>query len=435
MLASIPTTYRPRAAERPYQPLGAALALFLDRSPEVVLEGPAGTGKSRALLEKAHLCATKYAGSRILLVRKTRESMTESVLVTWESKVLPEGHPALAGPARANRQAYAYPNGSTVVVAGLIANGKDQRAKVMSTEYDMILIFEATELSEHEYEQLLTRLRNGVMPYQQQLSDCNPDAPTHWLHQRCDAGVAVVHFSRHADNPAITPQYLATLDRLTGHRRARLRDGRRAAAEGLVYDNFDAAVHIVERFTIPPEWVRVRVIDFGYTNPFVCQWWAIDGDGRLYRYREIYMTQRTVEEHARAISAHPEPVAMTICDHDAEDRATLHAHGIGTTAAHKEVRLGIQAVQERLRIAGDGRPRLMLLRDSLVERDERLAEAKRPWSTDQEFDSYRWPQGIDGRALKEEPVKADDHGLDCVRYLVTQIDRYGGVASVGVRWL
>ena len=30
------------------------------------------------------------------------------------------------------------------------------------------------------------------------------------------------------------------------------------------------------------------MVDFGYTNPFTCQWWAMDHDGRLYLYREIF---------------------------------------------------------------------------------------------------------------------------------------------------
>ena len=39
---------------------------------------------------------------------------------------------------------------------------------------------------------------------------------------------------------------------------------------------------------------RFITIDFGYNNPFVAQWWALSGDGVLYRYREIYVTKRLV---------------------------------------------------------------------------------------------------------------------------------------------
>ena len=116
------------------------------------MEGPAGTGKTRTALEKLHFCAQKYPGMRGLIVRKTRESLTESALVTFEEKVLPAGSPLAAGAARATRRSYVYPNGSEVV-AGLIANHRDLRAKVMSTEYDPVVAVEATELTEHDWEQ------------------------------------------------------------------------------------------------------------------------------------------------------------------------------------------------------------------------------------------------------------------------------------------
>src|SRR4051794_38595855 len=103
-------------AQRAYRPFGSARSLMFDRSPEVVISGPAGTGKSRACIEKLHLCALNYPGMRGLIVRKTRESLTESALVTFEAKVLPEGSPIARGPQRRLRQAYHYPNGSEVVV-------------------------------------------------------------------------------------------------------------------------------------------------------------------------------------------------------------------------------------------------------------------------------------------------------------------------------
>jgi hypothetical protein len=75
------------------------------------------------------------------------------------------------------------------------------------------------------------------------------------------------------------------------------------------------------------QWRKIRAIDFGYVNPFVCQWWAIDNDGRMFRYRELYMTGRTVKDHADKINllSSGESYEATICDHDAEDRATLAA--------------------------------------------------------------------------------------------------------------
>lgn len=88
----------PPAESRPYTPYGAAGQLFYARAAEVLLAGPAGTGKSRACLEKLHLAAMKYPGMRGLIVRKTRESLSESGLVTFEDKVLPEQSRLKEGP-------------------------------------------------------------------------------------------------------------------------------------------------------------------------------------------------------------------------------------------------------------------------------------------------------------------------------------------------
>jgi phage terminase large subunit len=405
--------------QKPYQPYGGAEQLFYCKEKYILIEGPAGTGKTRAILEKVNLCASKYPGIRALFVRKTRKSLTESVLVTFEEKVLPSGSPILAGPTREHRNGYHYPNGSTIVVGGM-----DNPDRIMSTEYDIICSFESTELTEDDGEKITTRLRNGMMPYQQWIADCNPGAPTHWLNQRANAGKMHRILSRHKDNPTITQDYLNTLNDLTGARHSRLYKGLWAAQEGMVYD-YDAAIHLINTITVPSSWTKFRIIDFGYTNPFVCQWWAQDPDDRIYRYREIYFTKRLVRDHAMLINqlSKGERFSATIADHDAEDRATLHAEGIHTIAAIKDISPGIQAVQQRLKIRGDGKPGLFLIRDSLVERDESLAEAKKPTCTEQEFDSYVWPKGMDGKPIKEAPVKVDDHGMDCVRYLCMYLQK------------
>jgi phage terminase large subunit len=429
---------------RPYRPLGAALQLLRCRDPEVLISGPANTGKSRACLEKLHLAASKYAGMRGLILRKTRESLTESALVTFEDKVVPAGHPILRGAKRNARHAYYYPNGSIIVVGGFKQSGLDQQQKVMSTDYDLIFAQEAIELTENEWERALTRLRNGVMPYQQLIADTNPDAPTHWLKRRCDSGKTKMLLSRHEDNPTVTAEYLAKLENLTGTRYLRLRLGRWVQSEGVVYEGWDAALHLIDRFEIPWAWPRYWSVDFGYTNPFVCQFWAVDPDGRLYRYREIYQSKRLVEDHAGAMlrilqeecslvrRANPHmtdaqirsslaPRAI-VCDHDAEDRATLERRlHMSIEQAKKDVSPGIQGVAARLRVAGDGKPRLFLLRNSVVERDPVLDEDKKPQCTEEEMDAYVWDLGS-GRKKGEVPLDKDNHGMDAMRYLVARVD-------------
>ncbi len=414
-----------------YSPRGACLEAFHRRDPEVLVAGPAGTGKSRACLEKLHTMCLLNPNMRGLIVRKTAVSLSSTALVTWRRDVIAEaltaGVVTFYGGSAEEPAQYRYANGSKVILGGL-----DKSIKIMSSEYDLIYVQEATELLEDDWEALTTRLRSNVVSFQQLLADCNPSTPTHWLKTRCDRGQTVMLESRHEDNPTLFDdtgtitvsgaEYISKLDALTGPRYLRLRKGVWAAAEGVIYDEWDSAVHLIDPYPIPDEWRRIWVVDFGYVNPFVLQCWAIDPDGRMILYRELYHTERLVEDHARQIMSivapngtwlEPKP-SHIICDHDAEGRATLDKHlGRSTTPAVKTVLDGIQMVQTRIR-AG----RLLIMRDCRVERDQALADTSKPTCTAEELPGYIWAD-----TLKEQPVKEDDHGVDALRYAVMALER------------
>jgi len=199
----------------------------------------------------------------------------------------------------------------------------------------------------------------------------------------------------------------------------------------MVYeDSWDRRRNIIPPYHIPAEWPRYLSIDFGFTHPFVCLWSAVDPDGRLIVYRQLYRTKQLVEDHARDIKKYsrwgdkggePLPRAI-ICDTDAEDRATLERYlSLYTTPAHKSVSDGIQAVASRFRAAGDGKSRIQIMRDCLVERDRDLAEGKQPTCLEDEPESYVWDTR-QGAKKGEQPVKESDHALDALRYLVAYFD-------------
>jgi hypothetical protein len=472
-VTAVAVVREPEAATR-LEFRGAALEMMRRQDTEVLMSGPAGTGKSVACLWKLHLIALMYPGMRGLIVRKTAASLGSTALVTWRERVAREaiaaGLVSFYGGSAAEPPQYRYVNGSAIVVGGM-----DRSTRIMSSEYDVVFVQEAIELTEDDWESITTRLRHGVVPFQQLIGDTNPDRPTHWLNERSNRGTTAMLQSRHRDNPALfdddgnaTPdgqRYLSTLARLTGVRKARLEAGKWVAAEGVIYEGWDDAVNLLDRpelpplpegepdrprligETLPPDWPRYWGVDFGFTNPFVCQCWAVDGDGRLYLEWEVYRTRRTVDEHAvtildqvsvldpryvhrdstprRAYQGRiwygPRPTRI-ICDHDSGDRALLQRElGIVTKAARKNVTGGIQAVQKRIRPADDGRPRLFLLRDAAVERDPDLVEAKKPTCTQEELPGYVWDIQP-GKPVKEIPRKEDDHGMDTKRYVVAEID-------------
>lgn len=395
---------------------------------ELILSGPAGTGKSLANLNYINRQMWKYPRLRVLCVRKVRADLAESILVTYERDILGYDNPICGSQKRQSRDVYTYPNGSVMVIGGM-----DRPGRFLSSEWDIIYAPECQQLDLDEWEMLVQRkARDGKYPYPQIRGDVNPDRPDHWIIQRSNDGKLTLLSTTHADNPKYwditandwTPlgrEYvLGTLESLTGIRRERYLLGKWVSAEGAIYPDFDPTMHVIDPFEIPADWPRYRSVDFGYTNPFVCLWAALDPDGRAYVYREIYMSQRLVEDHARVINdlSAGERYVATVRDHDAEDGATLERYGIWTDAADKDVSTGIQAVQARLRTAGDGKPRLYFFRDALVERDTVLADRKRPTKTVDEFGGYVW----NDRVKREEPLKQDDHGMDALRYLVKELD-------------
>ncbi len=422
---------------------GAALALGSCQDREVCIEGSAGTGKTVGALFKIHVLLSRYPGARALVARKTNTALSGSAMVTYRDNIL-RGRRDIRwfGGSKEKPAAYYYPNGSEMIV-----NGLDKPEKVQSSEFDYAYINEATECEIDDIEFVRMRLRprtNGPeVPYRQLIMDCNPDAPDHWLNQRMNEGITTRLTSYHEDNPRYFDrstqdwteegrEYIyGILEGLSGVRLERFRYGRWVAAEGAIYqDSYDRRRNVIDRFPIPLEWPRYLAIDFGFTNPFVCLWFAQDGDGRLYCYREIYRTKRLVEDHAKQIKelskwgkdgGDPLP-RQVICDWDAEDRETFTRHtGLYTINAHKTVSDGIQAVASRLRPAGDGRARFMYFRDALVERDRELVQAKKPTCGIEEFDSYVWDtrQGV---KRGEAPLKENDHAMDALRYMIASKD-------------
>jgi hypothetical protein len=404
---------------------------------EWMLAGPSETGKTWASLWRLDDLLRTTPRAQAALIRKVAADVGPTVLRTYK-KVIARSSSGAIPYGGEKPEWYDYPNGARLFVGGL-----DRAGQILSGERDFIYVNQAEELTLDDWETLTTRTtgRGAVTETPMLFGDCNPNAPNHWIINR--PSLQVLH-TRHEDNPSLyddsgrlTPQgtrTMAILDNLTGVRKKRLRLGLWVAAEGTVYE-FDRSVHLIDRFPIPEDWPRIRAIDFGYTNPFVCQWWARDPDGRMYLYREIYMTRRTIKVHCETIrkveawdlpDGTPNPdrerIEVSVADHDAEDRATLDENRIPTRPANKAITVGIQKTEERLKLAGDGRPRLYVLRNSLVELDEELVNLRQPTCTEQEFEMYAWPKGQDGRAIKEVPLDMYNHGMDAGRYAVMHFD-------------
>lgn len=312
--------------EHPYETHGAASELMSCNAPEVLLDGPAGTGKSRAALHKIASLCEAYPKTRALICRETRVSCTESILVTLERDVI-WGYPwdLGRGITRGGRDEYRCANGSVIVVGGL-----DSPEKLFSTEWDLVYVAEAIEITVDAWEKFARAMRNRAIPrgvgggpqqsveeratqphpqtgepvpafWTQRIADCNPGAPGHWLNQRAINGKMTRLLSRHQDNPSLTKDFLEGLRNLTGHRRARLFEGRWVGAEGGVFPEFQEDKHVVKPFKIPSDWLIVMLYDGGYDHPCAILWAAIAPTGTIYIIGEIHEREMALASAAAKV--------------------------------------------------------------------------------------------------------------------------------------
>lgn len=418
-----------------FAPRGAVKALWQSRDFETIVSGPAETGKTWGCLQYADALLWKYPGAQGVICRKKYTYLIGSAVRTYLRILGPDSPVRAFGGEKP--QWFDYPNGSRMWIAGL-----DNPGKALSSERDFIYVNQAEELSIEDWETLTTRAtgRGSVMPYTRMFGDCNPGNPRHWIKAREKAGKLKLLESRHRDNPSLytdafelTPQgerTMGILDGLTGARRLRLRDGKWASNEGLVYETFDAAIHVIPSSKFNRASIRryVAGVDWGYTEPGAIEVFGVDGDGRMYRVAEVYYSRKLigwwVEQAKRLASLYP--IDTFSCD-PAEPAyiEAFRSADLPAEPAFNDIAPGVQAVQNRLTVQEDGRARLYFVDGSDSEVDEVLTDAKKPSGMREEMDSYAWPKTPDGKPNKEIPEDKDNHGCDAGRYAVTLVDDTG----------
>jgi len=387
-----------------------------DTSLNLLFHGPWGTGKTLAGAAKAYIMAAMYPGNCVALVRKKRVDLKPTLWKWFTDKILPPGVVVDANDTELYRKIL---NGSEIYGIGL--DSTQDVNKLASREYGFIVVEEARETDEQDFDEKIIRcLRLPTVPFHQVLLLTNPSYPSHYLYQR--------FIMEHREGyraiqgtilPNLPPSYYTRLSQLRGIYRERYVLGKWTSFEGLVYP-FDPQKHIIKSFPIPKDGKRIMAIDFGFDHPFICQWWYIDPSDRWYMYREIYHSQRTVNQHSKEIKKFCEldgfePVA--ICDHDAEDAATLRENGINTIPAQKDRLAGQQVVYDKF--VND---QVHFFEDALVEVDQRLQMEGKPIRTVDEFSSYVWAN----LKTKEDMVKQKDDGMDTMRYAIYTEKKQGG---------
>jgi hypothetical protein len=232
---------------------------------------------------------------------------------------------------------------------------------------------------------------------------------------------------------------------------------------GLVFDEFDESVHLVDPFSIPDRWTRYRAVDHGVTNPTACLWLAVSPEGDWYFYREYYKSGLTIGENAnniilasgneRVVVGSPNERHASVFPFRYEEKVIRERYHqskmdkrsfntkeaatgltIGTMyqwcglnlseASGQPAHLTVPLVKEYMRIDPDrvhpatgkkGAPRIYIFRTL----QDTIKEVK-----NYAWDYYRSSKSGDRGNAKEFPVEKDDHLIACIRYMVQIPPRY-----------
>lgn len=205
------------------------------------------------------------------------------------------------------------------------------------------------------------------------------------------------------DSPAFREQYL----------------GEWVFFEGNVYGKFNLDDHVIEPFEIPKSWKRIRAIDFGVRDPFVCLWAAIGPEGEIYFYKEYYYKNqdRSIPVHSQFIKelSKGEEISQTVADPQAaQSILDLRRTGVYCSKAINDQLSGRQKVIDYLTLTPEAPAPYGQKRDK---KDyPRIYFFNTMVETIREVKFYRYIES-NKRQDAKELTEGDDHAMDCVKYL------------------
>lgn len=216
--------------------------------------------------------------------------------------------------------------------SGVVAfRNLDDPSKYLSSEFAAILVDELTMNDRVVFDFLNMRRRWPGIEDTKFIATTNPGGKGHgwvkklWIDkdftdERFNPDDFAFVQAKAIDNKFLPESYEVQLESLPDKMRKAYKDGDWNIFEGQYFTEFSHIRHIIEPFEIPKDWTRFRSIDYGYSPaPVAVYWFAVDYDGYVYVYRELYQTELTYKELAKKIvemTPEDETIEYTVADTD-----------------------------------------------------------------------------------------------------------------------
>jgi hypothetical protein len=300
-------------AKLEYVPTPKQAEFHAAREFDVLFGGSAGGGKSRALTAEGIRACIRYPGIRVGAFRRTYPELEESLLAELATMGYAQ---ALGAVWNGSKHELRFSNGSLLMFR--YAETLPDATRRQGGQYQLLLFDERTLTPPAVISFLESRLRTGRkdVPVLGIRSTSNPGGAGHGAVKQkyitaTDYGQKVVVDKRRrtvrfipsklSDNPHVNPEYADDLKGLDEKLRAAFLDGNWDVFAGQMFTNLNRDRHVVEPFTMPASWQRYQGIDWGFAAPWAVLWAAVDEDGRVWFYREIYQVQIGESEQAKKI--------------------------------------------------------------------------------------------------------------------------------------
>lgn len=276
--------------------------------------GAAGGGKSYMLLLFAAQRRMKFPLSRGLSLRRTFRELENSLII--ESQKL---YPVFGAVYNEQKKRWTFPNGSIQQFGYCDSDGDVYQYQ--SANYDDIEFDELTHFTQFQFAYITSRCRTTIPNCKALIrSASNPGNVGHdWVNKRYVLKGKIQKLwkdeitgktmgfipARIDDNPYLKeadPGYYDRLRELPEKKFLALAEGRWDQFEGTYFTEYSSDKHVLRHRRIPDTYtLKFLSFDWGFSDPACVLWWEITPMGRVFVYRELYVTRLHPKELAQEI--------------------------------------------------------------------------------------------------------------------------------------